>query len=309
MTILQTAPLPVSRLPADALGCAVPILDMLDERYGWLADNGAAVDCLITHAMRGASADLLARLPSLKLIVNFGAGVDLIDFDMVRSRGIAVTASGDVLTHDVADLALWQILTLLRSIGGADNFVRAGDWTRGPLPLGRSTNARKLGILGFGRIGQAIAARAAAFGMTVAYYSRNPVADAAERHEPDLLALARWADIVVVALPGGATTRSLVDRVFLDALGPSGLLANIARGSVVDEEALVAALHDDRLGGAALDVFRNEPGIAAALLDAPRLLLTPHIGSATQDARIAMFEHVVSNIRAFREGKPLKGLV
>jgi len=309
MTILQVAPLPAPLQPADLLGRPMPILDRLDDPDGWLAEHGASVEGLITHAMRGAPSDLLARLPELKLIANFGAGVDLIDFGTARARGIAVTASGDVLTHDVADLALWQILTLLRDTVAADGFVRAGDWLKGPPPLGRSTLGRRLGILGFGRIGQAIAARAAVFGMTVAYYSRNPVADIDERYEPDLLTLARWADVVVVALPGGATTKSLVDRVFLDALGPSGLLANIARGSVVDEAALVAALHDGRLGGAALDVFRNEPGIAAALLHAPRLLLTPHIGSATQDARIAMLEHVVANVRALREGKPLKGLV
>ncbi|KQX17942.1 MULTISPECIES: 2-hydroxyacid dehydrogenase [unclassified Sphingomonas] len=309
MTILQTSPLAAPRQPVDMLDHPVPMLDRLDDPDGWLAEHGGSVECLITHAMCGASADLLARLPKLKLIANFGAGIDLIDFAAVRAGGIAVTASGDVLTHDVADLALWQMLTLLRGNGGADAFVRAGGWLEGPLPLGRSTQGRKLGILGFGRIGQAIAHRADAVGMQVAYFSRRPIAGSAASHEADALALARWADIVTIALPGGAATHSLVDRAFLDALGPDGLLVNIARGSVVDEDALAAALHEGRLGGAALDVFRNEPAIAPALLSAPNLLLTPHIGSATQDARLAMLGHVVDNIRAFLEGRPLSGLV
>ncbi len=309
MTLLQIAPLPATFQPADRLGEPVPVLERLDDADAWLAEHGGSVDILITHAMRGAPADLLARLPHLKLIANFGAGIDLIDFDVTRSRGIAVTASGDVLTHDVADLAFWQILTLLRGNGGADGFVRAGNWLTGSLPLGRSTQGRKLGILGFGRIGQAIARRGEAVGMEIGYYSRRPVAGSTARHEADALALARWADIAVIALPGGPATESLVDRTFLDALGAGGLLVNIARGSVVDEEALVAALHDGRIGGAALDVFRNEPAIAQPLLDAPNLLLSPHIGSATQDARLAMLDHVVANVRAFRDGTPLIGQV
>ena len=309
MTILQVTPLPAPRQPAELLDRPVTILDRLDDPDSWLAEHGGSVECLVTHAMRGAPADLLARLPGLKLIANFGAGIDLIDFDTARARGIAVTASGDVLTHDVADLALWQMLTLLRGIGGADAFVRAGQWPKGPLPLGRSTRGRKLGVLGFGRIGQAIARRGEAVGMEIAYHSRRPVAGTADRYEADALALARWAEIVVIALPGGAATQSLVDRAFLDALGPEGLLVNIARGSVVDEEALVAALRDGRVGGAALDVFRSEPAIAPMLLEAPNLLLTPHIGSATHDARLAMAEHVATNIRAFLEGRPLIGLV
>jgi hydroxypyruvate reductase len=309
MTILQTSPLAAPRQPADLLDRPVPMLDQLDDADAWLAEHGGSVECLITHAMRGASAELLARLPKLKLIANFGAGIDLIDFAVARPRGIAVTASGDVLTHDVADLALWQMLTLLRGNGGADAFVRTGGWIESPLPLGRSTQGRKLGILGFGRIGQAIARRGDAVGMQVAYFSRHPVAGSSARHDADALALARWADIVTIALPGGAATQSLVDRAFLDALGPDGLLVNIARGSVVDEDALAAALHEGRLGGAALDVFRSEPAIAPVLLTAPNLLLSPHIGSATLDARFAMLEHVVGNVRAFLEERPLTGLV
>lgn len=309
MTILQVTPLPAPRQPSELLDQPVPIFDRLDDPEGWLAEHGGSVQCLITHAMRGPPAGLLARLPALKLIANFGAGIDLIDLDTARARGIAVTASGDLLTHDVADLALWQMLTLLRGLGRADGFVRSGQWSKAPPPLGRSARGRKLGVLGFGRIGQAIARRGEAVGMEIAYHSRRPVAEVADRYESDPLALARWADIVVIALPGGGATQSLVDRAFLDALGPDGLLVNIARGSVVDEEALVAALRDGRVGGAALDVFRSEPDLAPMLLEAPNLLLTPHVGSATHDVRLAMADHVVTNIRAFLEGRPLIGLV
>ncbi|WCT74467.1 2-hydroxyacid dehydrogenase [Sphingomonas naphthae] len=309
MTILQTTPLPSPQQPSDLLGDAVPILDQLDDPCVWLRAQGGDVECLITHSMRGAPAALLNSLPNLKLIANFGAGIDLIDVEAARRGQVAITASGDVLTHDVADMALWQILTLLRGNAHADAFVRAGDWTGGPLPLGRSARGRRIGILGFGRIGQAIALRAEAIGMIVGYHSRSAVLWSELRHEADPLALARWADVVVVALPGGAKTEAFVDAAFLDALGPEGMLVNIARGSVIDERALIAALRDRRLGAAALDVFRGEPALDPDLLEAPNLLLTPHIGSATRDARVAMLEHVVANVRAFRSGMPLAGRI
>ncbi len=259
--------------------------------------------------MRGASADLLARLPNLRLIANFGAGTDLIDLEQTRARGIVVTASGAVLADDVADLALWQVLTLLRGTAGADIFVREGHWRQGPLPLGRGARGRRLGILGFGRIGQAVAARAGAFGMDIAYHARQAVAASRHPRFDTPVDLARWAELLVVALPGGPGTDGLVGQGVINALGPGGMLVNIARGSIVDEAALATALAEGRLAGAALDVFRNEPEVLSALLVAPNLLLTPHVGSATQDARLATLNHVVTNIQAFRAGQPLDGIV
>ena len=309
MTLLQTATLPVPHQPAEMLGQPVPTLDMLADPAGWLEEYGGSVEILITHAMRGAATDLLAKLPRLKLIANFGAGVDLIDLDWCRAHDVDVTASGDLLTDDVADLAIWQILSLLRGIGGADRFVRSGRWLDGSLALGRSAWGRKLGILGFGRIGQAIARRGEVLNMTIGYHSRSPVAGSCHCFHPDKLMLARWADIVVIALPGGELTQSFVDCRFIDALGSGALLVNISRGSVIDEDALVAALREGRLGGAALDVFRHEPAIGGALIEAPNLLLTPHMGSATCDARLAMLDHVVGNVRNFQSHGPLSGLI
>ncbi|MFV3074820.1 NAD(P)-dependent oxidoreductase [Niveispirillum fermenti] len=307
--ILQTARLPVPQQPADRLGHPVPILDALPDGDAWLAAQGAGVECLITHAMRGASADLLARLPNLRLIANFGAGTDLIDLEQARARGIMVTASGAVLADDVADLAIWQVLTLLRGTAGADAFVRTGHWRQGPLPLGRGARGRRVGILGFGRIGQAIAARAGTFGMDIAYHARRPAAASPHPRFDTPVDLARWAELLIIALPGGPETAGLVGRAVIDALGSAGMLVNIARGSIVDEAALAAALTEGRLAGAALDVFHTEPDVSPALLAAPNLLLTPHVGSATRDARLAMLDHVVTSILAFHAGRPLDGIV
>ena len=308
-TLLQTAFFPVDRQPGDVLGEPVPVLDTLGDADRWLAAHGDTVECLLTHSMRGASRDLMNRLPRLRLIANFGAGTDLIDLGEAAERDIAVTASGAVLTDDVADLAIWMILTLQRGNVTADAFVREGRWTDGPYPLGGGVGGHRLGILGFGRIGRAVASRARAMRMIVGYHSRRRATDGDLEFIADPVALARWADMLVVTLPAGAATEKMIDKTVIEALGPEGKLVNVARGSVIDEDALLSALHDGRLGGAALDVFRNEPHIDPRFLTAPRLLLSPHLGSATSDSRNAMLAHVVQNIRSWRCRKPLNGII
>jgi lactate dehydrogenase-like 2-hydroxyacid dehydrogenase len=208
-----------------------------------------------------------------------------------------------VPTEDVADLALGLMLATSRRICVADRFVRAGGWLHEHLPLAAKVSGKRLGILGLGQVGHAVARRAEGFGMQIAYYDRHPVAGAAYRFQPDLEQLAQESDFLVVAASGGPATRGLVSRAVLDALGPTGVLINVARGSVVDEPALVAALAEGRLGGAGLDVFAHEPDVPKALWDMDNVVLQPHQASATVETRRAMADLVLANLAAHFAGK------
>ncbi|MDL1859495.1 2-hydroxyacid dehydrogenase [Betaproteobacteria bacterium PRO7] len=274
------------------------------DRAALLAQAAPEVRVAVTSGGAGMKAELIGKLPRLELIACFGVGVDAIDLAAARARGIRVTNTPDVLTDDVADLALGLVLATVRRIVAADRYVREGRWLKGPMALTGRIKGTRLGIVGMGRIGQAIAQRAAAFGMDIAYHGprAKPVP---WRYEPDLLALARESGVLVVACPGGESTRRLIDRAVLDALGPAGILINIARGSVVDEDALVAALASGRLGGAGLDVFADEPRVPAALLALDNVVLQPHQGSATHATRGAMGQLVLDNVEAFFAGRPL----
>jgi lactate dehydrogenase-like 2-hydroxyacid dehydrogenase len=216
---------------------------------------------------------------------------------------VAVTNTPDVLTDDVADLAIGLMLAALRGIATADRYVRAGLWLRANMPLQTRMSGKRLGIVGMGRIGQAIARRASAFGMSISWNGPRPK-DLPWRYEPDLLALARSVDVLVAACPGGAATRGLISRAVLEALGP-GVFVNIARGSVVDEAALVDLLVTQRLGGAALDVFADEPRVPEALFALDQVVLQPHQASATRETRGAMGQLVLDNIAAHVAGRPL----
>jgi hydroxypyruvate reductase len=219
---------------------------------------------------------------------------------------VRVTNTPDVLTDDVADMALGLMLATLRRLCVGDRFVRDGRWARKEaLPLATKLTGKRLGILGLGRIGRAIARRAAAFDMVIAYTGRRAHDDVPYRFEPSLAALARDSDILVVAVAGGPDTRGLVDRDVLDALGPAGVLVNIARGTVVDEPALVEALRQGRLGGAGLDVFENEPHVPEALFGLEQVVLQPHQASATHETREAMGRLVLDNLAAHFAGRPL----
>ncbi|WCT72481.1 2-hydroxyacid dehydrogenase [Sphingomonas naphthae] len=258
-----------------------------------------AIACGGTTVIDAASMD---RLPNLGIIACCAVGYDGVDTAAAAARGIRVTNTPDVLTDDVADLAIGLILALERRIAFADRLVRGGGWA---MPLSRKVSGRRIGIFGLGRIGHAIARRAAPFAGEILYTARSEKADVPYRYCPDITALAAASDILVLAAPGGDATRAIVDANVLAALGADGVLVNVSRGSLVDEPALIAALEAGGIAGAALDVFADEPHVPEALRAMDQVVLTPHLGSATQDTRRAMGELTVANLDAFFAGKPL----
>lgn len=291
-----------------------PCLAALGETFEVHSLAGAAdADALLDQVgprIRGiaggkVSAALMARLPALEIIANSGVGVDSIDLDAARARGIRVTNTPGVLDDAVAELTIGLMLALARRLVETDAFVRAGRWAAGQFPPTTQLAGSTLGLLGLGRIGSGIAARAAAMKMRVLYHSRSPKPDQPYEYCGDILDLARRADWLVVILPGGAATEGIVSRAVLEALGPEGHLVNVGRGSMVDEDALIEMLADGRLGGAALDVFRGEPNINPALQQSDRVVLSPHQGSRTRQTRAAIEALMLDNLRAHFAGLPL----
>ncbi|HSH91138.1 MAG TPA: 2-hydroxyacid dehydrogenase [Ramlibacter sp.] len=274
---------------------------------GFLARHGAEFTGVVTGSMTGASGALMRALPSLQVIANYGVGYDKIDLDAARQRGVAVSNTPDVLTDCVADAAFGLVLDVARGLSAADRFVRRGDWRPGVMfPLSRRVTGKRLGIIGLGRIGQAIAERSTGFSMEVRYHSRRPVPDARWTYEKSLSSLAEWSDFLVVACAGGAATHHLVSADVLSALGLKGFLVNIARGSVVDEHALVAALVEKRIAGAGLDVFEHEPSVPKELLALDNVVLLPHMASGTHETRMAMGRLMIDNLRSwYAHGKLL----
>jgi hydroxypyruvate reductase len=249
--------------------------------------------------------ELIAQMPALEIVSVFGVGYDGVDVAAARERGIAVTHTPNVLNDEVADLAMALVLAVSRRLVEADRYVRSGAWANGPMPLARKVSGARMGIVGLGRIGMAIARRAEAFGMSIAYTSRNAKADAPYPYFASAEALAREVDFLVVITPGGAATRKLIDAKVLAALGKKGYLVNVARGSVVDEQALVEALREGTIAGAGLDVFENEPTVPSELLALDNVVLTPHVGSATWQTRQAMSDLAFGNLEAHFAGRPL----
>jgi lactate dehydrogenase-like 2-hydroxyacid dehydrogenase len=275
------------------------------DRTAFLRGLADRVLGIAVYALHPCPAEIIEALPRLEIIACMGIGVDRIDLACAKARGIAVTNTPDVVTEDTADLALALMLAVERRLVEADGFVRRGDWPNGDFPFGRALRRRKLGIVGLGRIGSAIAHRAAAFGMEIAYQGPRQKPDVPYRYIADPIALAAWSEILAVACPGGEATRNLVNRAVIEALGPYGTLVNIARGSVVDEAALVAALQAGKLGGAGLDVYADEPRVPEPLLTLANVVLSPHTGSATHDTRRAMGDLTADNLLAHFAGKPL----
>lgn len=277
----------------------------------FLAARGAEFTGLVSSAAVGVSAALMDALPNLRVISSFGVGLDKLDLAAAQQRGIAVGYTPDVLNDCVADLAFGLMLDVARGMSAGDRFVRRGDWSSGTpaapkFPLGRKVSGAKLGIVGLGRIGRTIAKRAIGFEMDVRYHSRRPVEGGPWHHEPSLLAMARWADYLVIITAGGAGTRHLINADVLDALGRDGFLINVARGSVIDEAALVRALADKRIAGAGLDVFQDEPNVPAELMALDNVVLLPHIASGTVETRQAMADRVFDNLQGFfKDGRML----
>ena len=266
--------------------------------------DAAAVEVAVTSGVWGVRREHLDRLPGLRAIVNFGVGYDSTDVAEARRRGIVVSNTPDVLTDCVADTAVWLVLDVMRRLAAADRFVRRGEWEAGRVPaLTRRVTGARVGIVGLGRIGRAVARRLEGFDCDLAYTGRTAKPDVAHRFVPTVAGLARDVDVLVVATSGGDGTRHLVDAEVLEALGPDGFLVNVARGSVVDEAALVAALEAGRLGGAALDVFVDEPHVPQPLLGRDDVTLLPHIGSGTVETRQAIADLALANVAQFlRDG-------
>lgn len=294
-----------------------PTLDALEREFTthklWLAPDRAAflaacadrVRGMATSGFHGADAALIDALPKLEIIASFGVGYDAVDVEAARRRGVIVTNTPGVLNDAVADLTIGLIIAAARRIAQGDRFVRDGKWAMQTLPLAQHVTGKRLGIIGLGRIGQAIAKRAAGFDLKIGYHSRHRVEDSPFTYYERLVDLARNSDFLVAILPGGKETWHLVDEEVMRALGPKGILVNVARGSVVDEPALVKALADGRLGAAGLDVFEAEPQVPEALWAMDNVVLQPHMASATHETRKAMGDLALDNLRAHFSGKPV----
>lgn len=272
------------------------------QREEFLASQGDEIRVAVTSGGVGVNADLMAALPRLGAVVNFGVGYDTTDVDAAAARGIGVSNTPDVLTDCVADTAVGLMIDTLRQFPASDRYVRAGRWpVDGIYPLTRQVSNTRVGIIGMGRIGGAIAKRLSAFGCTISYHNRHQVDGSPYTYVASPVELATGVDVLVIAASGGASTEKLVSREVLDALGADGYLINIARGSVVDEEALVSALVDGRLAGAGLDVFAHEPNVPEPLLSMDNVVVLPHVGSGTVETRAAMEELTLSNLNSFLE--------
>ncbi len=246
------------------------------------------------------------RLPALEIVAHFGVGYETIDAHAAAARGIVVTNTPGVLDEEVADLTIGLMLATLRRLPQADRFVRAGEWRQGPFPLSPSLRGRRVGILGLGAIGKAVARRLDGFDVAIAYHGRSRQPEVAYAYHDSPAALAAASDVLIAIVPGGAGTRHLVGAQVLDALGPDGVFINVARGSVVDQDALVAALAERRILAAGLDVYADEPNVPEALVAMEQVVLLPHLGSASERTRAAMGKLVVDNLASwFTTGRAL----
>jgi lactate dehydrogenase-like 2-hydroxyacid dehydrogenase len=300
-TVLQVGPLKPSLALTLAESYAAHVLpDESAEREKFLSSHGGEITAAVTSGRTGVDAELMAALPNLGAVVNFGVGYDTTDVDAAAARGVLVGNTPDVLTDCVADTAVGLMIDTLRQFSAADRYVRAGRWTvAGNYPLTRQVSYTRVGIIGLGRIGGAIAKRLSAFGCTISYHNRHVVDGSSYEYVASPTELAHSVDVLIVAAAGGSGTRQLVSREVLDALGADGYLINIARGSVVDEEALVEALTAGRLAGAGLDVFADEPNVPEALLSMDNVVLLPHVASGTTETRRAMEALTLRNLDSF----------
>lgn len=280
--------------------------DEAEDKAAFLAEHGPKCQGIVTNGHAALSRDLVEAMPQLKVVACSSAGYEDIDVDALTDHGVKLTNTSVALCDDVADTAVLLMLAARRGLIDAHAYTVAGDWGRkGMYPLQHTLKGARLGIVGMGTIGQAIAARCSVMGMQIAYYGRREKPKIDYPYFADLTALAAESDVVVLAVAGGAATRGLMDEAALNALGPNGVLVNIARGSVVDEPAMISALKDDRLGRAGLDVYLNEPNPDPELTALPNVTLYPHHASGTEETRDAMAQLVVDNLAAFYADQPL----
>jgi lactate dehydrogenase-like 2-hydroxyacid dehydrogenase len=274
------------------------------DKDGFLAEVGPRIRGVATSTLFGrVGAALIDRLPQLEIIASFGVGYDNVDAALATERGILVTNTPGVLDDEVADLTIGLLLATIRQIPQAERFLREGRWPQGNYPLSPTLRGRTVGILGLGNIGKAIARRLEGFGVAIAYHGRHAQTGVGYAYHATPLALAEACDVLVAIVPGGAATRHMVDAEVLKALGPDGVLINVARGSVVDEAALITALRDGTILAAGLDVFAQEPQVPQALMDLPNAVLLPHIASASVHTRNAMGRLVADNLTGWFEAR------
>ncbi|WOK97209.1 hydroxyphenylpyruvate reductase-like [Canna indica] len=277
-----------------------------ERRQEFIRSNAPAIRAIVGNAYVGADAATIDALPNLEIVASFSVGLDKVDLHKCRERGIRVTNTPDVLTEDVADLAIGLAIALLRRICQADRYVRSGEWDKkGDYRLTTRFSGKTIGIIGLGRIGMAVAKRAEGFGCPISYYSRSEKPNTNYKYYSNLIDLAANCNVLIVACPLTEETRHIVNREVLDALGSKGVLVNIGRGPHVDEPELVAALREGRLGGAALDVYENEPHVPEELFGMDNVVLVPHVGSGTNETRKEMADLVLGNLEAHVMNKPL----
>lgn len=303
--VLMLGPYPAWDMEPLAAAYTLHKLWEAEDGQRFIAECAPSIRAVATRGELGANAGLIAALPRLEIIACHGVGTDAIDLAAARSRGIRVTNTPGVLSGDVSDLAVGLSLAVMRRIPAADAYVRSGAWATRNMDLTTRLHGRRVGVAGFGRIGTTIARRLSGFDVEIGYFSRTARADSPYRFFDRLVDLAAWCDLLIVILPGDATTRGIVSAEVLRALGPQGFLVNVARGSTVDEPALLDALEQNAIAGAALDVFWNEPNIDQRFMRLPNVVLQPHNGSATLETRRAMGQLVRDNLEAHFNGQPL----
>jgi lactate dehydrogenase-like 2-hydroxyacid dehydrogenase len=275
------------------------------DRQALIAERAGAIRAIATRGELGASADLIGSLPKLEIISCYGVGTDAIDLAAARARGIRVTNTPDVLTGDVADIAVGLALAMMRRIPQADAYVRSGAWAERNMDLATRLYGKRVGVVGFGRIGATVARRLSGFDVELGYFDLAQRADSPHRYFADLVELAGWCELLIVTLAGGAATFGMVGAKVLQALGPQGFLVNVSRGTTIDEPALIDALQSRAIAGAALDVFCNEPNIDSRFMALDNVLLQPHQASGTFETRRAMGQLVRDNLQAHFSGQPL----
>jgi len=300
--ILQTSKLHASCEAALAERYTVHKLHEQADPEAWLRDNGARIRA---HAGSGVKADLMEKLPNLEIIASFGVGYDNIDTKAAKARNIRVTNTPNVLNDAVAELTIGLMIALARRIPQGDQYVRQGKWAGGNMGLFSELTGKTVGILGLGRIGKEIAIRAQAMKMRVVYHGRHRQTAEPHVYYDNLTEMARDSDWLVIIAPGGKGTDAIVNREVLEALGPKGMLVNVARGTLIDEPAMLELLQNGGLGGAALDVFVDEPKVPQAFFALDNVVLSPHQGSATYQTRDAMGALLIANLEAHFAGEPL----
>ncbi|KAK1414267.1 hypothetical protein QVD17_30011 [Tagetes erecta] len=277
----------------------------ISQKNDFFNQNSNSIRAVVGNASAGADKELIDSLPALEIVSSFSVGLDKVDLEYCKEKGIRVTNTPDVLTEDVADLAIGLMLTTLRGICECDRYVRSGLWKKGDFKLTTKFSGKKVGIIGLGRIGAAIAKRAEAFNCPISYYSRSEKPESKYKYFPSVVELASHCDILVVACALTEETRHIVNREVINALGPKGFVINIGRGPHIDEPELVSALVEGRIAGAGLDVFENEPKVPEELFGLDNVVLLPHVGSGTVETRNAMADLVIGNLEAHFSKKPL----